>query len=120
LPWPSKARGDTPRKSRNARHRDADEAVEELDDMRVPRSVTLAPIGSPARSLKDAFALARLGDQRLLPGILVRSASAACHHLLVGDRLAHAMLTVILLMRGTCITLSIFRIARRRGTTCSR
>jgi len=88
--------------------------------MRVPRSVTLAPIGSPARSLKDAFALRDLVTKGFCPVILVRSASAASITFLSATASPTPMLTVILLMRGTCITLSIFRSARSFGTTCSR
>ena len=54
------------------------------------------------------------------PVILVRSATAASITLWSATASPTPMLIVILVMRGTCITLAIFRSSRRRGTTVSR
>jgi len=82
LPWPSEGARRHAAEVADARHRDADEAVED-SYMRVPRSVTLAPIGSPARSLKDAFALRDLVISGILPGDLGEIGERRVHHFLV-------------------------------------
>ena len=71
--------------------------------MRAPRSVTLAPIASPARILKDAIALRDLVISGFCPVILVRSATAASITFLSATASPTPMLIVILAMRGTCI-----------------
>ena len=54
------------------------------------------------------------------PVILVRSATAASITFLSATASPTPMLTVILLMRGTCMRLSIFSSARSFGITVSR
>jgi len=75
----------------------------------------LAPIGSPARSLKDAFALRDLVISGFWPVILGEIGERRVHHLLVVTASPTPMLTVILLMRGTCITLSDLQIRGAGG-----
>ena len=58
--------------------------------MRFWRSVTLAPIGMPSRSLKVAIDLRALVITGFCPAISARSAAAAVDLLGVGDRLADA------------------------------
>ena len=58
--------------------------------MRAPRSVTLQPTGTPARSLNAAIALRDLVTCGFWPVIFVRSLDRAVHRLLVGNGLADA------------------------------
>ena len=88
--------------------------------MRAPRSVTLAPTASPARSLKDAIALRDFVISGFCPVILVRSVTAASITLRSATASPTPMLTVILVIRGTCIAFSILRSSLKRGTTVSR
>src|SRR6266480_6157179 len=73
----------------DAWHRDVDEAVEELVHAS-PAQRHLGAYGQPGPDLERRDRLARLGDQRLLPGDLGEIGERRIHHLLVGDRLAHA------------------------------
>ena len=71
--------------------------------MRAPRSVTLQPIGRPSRSLKDAIAFFDLQSSGFWPVILVRSAAAASTTLRSATASPTPMLTVILVIFGTCM-----------------
>ena len=88
--------------------------------MRLPRRVTLAPIGRPSRILKVETALRDLVIRGFWPVILARSATAASITFLSATASPTPMLIVILVMRGTCITFAILRSSRSRGTTVSR
>ena len=69
-----------------------------------PRSVTLSPIAMPSRILKPAIDFLALVITRLLAGDQRRAASAACvERLAVVLASPTPMLSVIFVMRGTCI-----------------
>ena len=119
MPWPSKERAETPRKSRMrgiamliSRSRNS--------YMRAPRSVTLQPMGRPARILNAAIALRDLVMSGFCPVILVRSATAASITFFSATASPTPMFTVILVIRGTCIGFWMLSCSRSRGTTCSR
>ena len=71
--------------------------------MRAPRSVTMQPIGRPSRILNAAIAFFDLVTTGFWPVILVRSPTAASMTFLSATASPTPMLTVILVMRGTCI-----------------
>ena len=74
--------------------------------MRAPRSVTLQPIGRPSRTLKVAIAFFALQISGFWPVIFVRSPTAASMTLRSATASPTPMLTVILVIRGTCMGLA--------------
>jgi len=71
--------------------------------MRAPRSVTMQPIGNPARSLKLAIERRALVITGFCPAILAMSATALSSVFLSPTVSPTPMLSVILWMRGTCM-----------------
>ena len=71
--------------------------------MRAPRSVTLQPTCRPSRTLKVATDLLALLTSGFWPVILVRSPAASSMTFLSATASPTPMLTVILVMRGTCM-----------------
>jgi len=88
--------------------------------MRAPRRVTLQPTASPCRSLNEAIDLRDLQMSGFCPVIFVRSATAASITFLSATASPTPMLTVILVIRGTCIGFASARPSRSCGTTFSR
>ena len=72
--------------------------------MRTPRSVTMQPMGTSSRILKPAIAFFDLVTTGFWPAILVRSPTALSITFLSETASLTPMLSVILVMRGTCIT----------------
>src|SRR5581483_5182732 len=70
----------------NARHRDADETVEELVHPSAPQG-HLATDRKTLTDLERRNRLTRLGDERLLAGDLLQIRHRRVHHFLVGNRL---------------------------------
>jgi len=72
--------------------------------MRAPRSVTMQPTGNPARTLKLAIERRARVTTGFWPAIFAMSATAWSSTFLSEVVSPTPMLTVILRMRGTCIT----------------
>ena len=88
--------------------------------MRSPRSVTLAPIGMPSRSLNPAIDLRALVTTGFCPVIVVRSSSAASSRRPSFTASPMPMFTTILSRRGTCITFASPSSCCSAGTSSSR
>jgi len=85
--------------------------------MRVPRRVTMQPTGKSFRILKTAIDFFALVTTGFWPAILVRSASALSRIFLSVVVSPTPMLSVIFLMRGTCIEVLYPNFFIRSGTT---
>ena len=88
--------------------------------MRAPRSVTMQPTGRPSRILNVATAFFDLRTAGFWPVIFARSPVAASMTFLSATASPTPMLTVILVMRGTCMSESSPSSERSFGLTTSR
>src|SRR5512140_2018509 len=118
LPRPSKARCDSPRKSRirgiamlTRRSRNS--------YMRPPRSVTMQPIGRSLRILNPAMGFFDNVTTGFCPAILVMSPTALSMIFLSLTASPTPMLSVIFSMRGTCIVVLYPNFFTLSGTTVS-
>ena len=78
-------------------------AAARLALQKLPRNVTIVPIGTPSRILKPAIAFFDLVTTGFWPAILVRSPTAWSMTFLSDTASLTPMLSVILVMRGACI-----------------
>src|SRR6185503_15230374 len=103
LPRPSKARPETPRKSRT---RGSEMLIRRSRNSNIcaRRRVTLQPIGQPSRILNEATETRALVVIGFWPEILAMSATAFSRIFLLPAASPTPMFSVILVMRGTCIT----------------
>ena len=88
--------------------------------MRMPRSVTIVPMGTFSRILNAAIALRLLVTTGFWPEILVRSPTAWSITFLSATASLTPMLSVIFCRRGTCICVLKPNFFIRSGTTFSR